>query len=245
MERKPIIGISTNLLKDKGGTFPGLERVYVNRGYVESVIRSGGIPLMIPFEEDLSVVKSQIELIDGLILSGGQDVFPFYYNEDPKAKIGEVMPSRDRFDFELLKNAKEKGIPILGICRGVQVINVYEGGTLYQDLDYIDGEVLKHSQNHDFDLETHIVYIEEDSKLYEIFNKKSLLINSFHHQSLKDIANGYKVTAKASDGVVEAIEHQKYPFLVGVQWHPEALTKHNDDMLALFERFISECRVKE
>lgn len=242
MKRKPIIGISTNLLKDKGGTFPGLERVYVNRGYVESVIRGGGVPVMIPFEEDLSVVKSQIELLDGLILSGGQDIFPYYYNEDPQAKIGEVMPSRDRFDFELLKYAKEKGIPILGICRGVQVINVYEGGTLYQDIDYIDGEVLKHSQNHDFNLETHSVHIEENSKLYDIFKKKSLYINSFHHQSLKDIADGYKVTAKASDGVVEAIENEEYPFLVGVQWHPEALTEHNDDMLALFESFINRCR---
>lgn len=237
--KKPVIGISSSIIIDSGGMFPGYERAYVNKDYVEAILNAGGIPFIIPISSDLEVIKSQIELIDGLILSGGHDVYPLNYGEEPDPKIGGVFPERDEFDFNLLKFAKEKNIPVLGICRGLQIINTYEGGTLYQDNSY-KGKVLKHSQNEKPSLKTHTVEIDKNSKLFEIFEKETFLINSFHHQSVKDVAPTLKGVAYAKDGIVEAIEHKEYDFLIGVQWHPEMLFRNCDMARKLFKKFIEK-----
>mgnify|MGYP001741095852 FL=1 len=152
-----------------------------------------------------------------------------------------ITITRDKFDFMLLSEAKKKGIPILGICRGFQIINAYEGGTLYQDLSYIDSvPVYKHSQGHSPELRTHSIEIDENSILHEVFGVKEMKVNSFHHQALKKVAEGYRVSAKAKDGVVEAIEAENYPFLVGVQWHPEMLVKMYEDMNKLFTVLVNK-----
>lgn len=244
MRKKPIIGISTSLTSDNCGAFALYPKIYVNKDYVDAVIKNGGIPLIIPMSTDEEIIAEQISLVDGLILSGGHDVFPHNYGEEPKQNLGEVLPIRDKYDFMLLTEAKKRKIPILGICRGCQIINVFEGGTLYQDLSYIksDVEIIKHSQNHSPELKTHTAIIEKDTKIYEIFEENEIMINSFHHQALKDIAKEYKVTARAKDGVVEAIENMNYPFLVGVQWHPEMLHKHYDDANKIFKALIDEAR---
>ena len=214
----------------------------MNKDYVDAVIKNGGIPLIIPMTVDKVTIIEQISMVDGLILSGGHDVFPHNYGEEPKQNLGEVLPIRDKYDFMLLTEAKKRKIPILGICRGCQIINVFEGGTLYQDLSYIksDVEIIKHSQNHSPELKTHTAIIEKGTKVHEIFGENEIMINSFHHQALKDIAKEYKVTARAKDGVVEAIESTTYPFLVGVQWHPEMLHKHHDDANKIFKALIDE-----
>lgn len=237
--KKPIIGISSSILVDSDGMFPGYERAYVNRDYVEAVINNGGIPFIIPFSQDKEVIKEQIKNIDGLILSGGHDVYPLNYGEEPKTKIGQVFPERDEYDFELLKNAKKRKIPILGICRGLQLMNVFEGGSLFQDLSYIGNDILKHSQNDRPTLKTHSVNIDKSSKLFEIFKVDEFLINSFHHQAINKVAKNFKVVAKAKDGVIEAIEYKNYPFYIGVQWHPEMLQKTDDLMKKLFKEFIN------
>lgn len=237
--KKPVIGISSSVMVDNGGMFPGYERAYVNKDYVDAVVNNGGVPFIIPLTGDKEVIKAQIEMVDALILSGGHDVYPLNYNEEPKQRIGQVFPERDYYDFELLKNAKKKGIPILGVCRGLQIMNVYEGGSLYQDLSYIDGEVLKHSQNDRTILKTHTVELSKKSKLYKIFKLEKFLINSFHHQAINRVGKNFEVVARAKDGVIEAIEYKDYPFYVGVQWHPEMLAKTDDLMKKLFKEFIN------
>lgn len=241
MKKKPIIGISSSLIVDQGGMFPGYKRAYVNKDYVDAVLENGGIPLIIPFTEDEEVIKLQIDIVDGLILSGGHDVDPLNYNEEPKQKLGEIFPERDKYDFALLKYSKEKKIPILGICRGFQVINVYEGGNLYQDLSYVGSEVLKHSQGHRPELKTHKVEIMDNSILKDIIGENEIGVNSFHHQVIKDVAPNYNIVAKAKDGVVEAIENKDYPFLLGVQWHPEMMFRYHKDINKIFVKFIEKC----
>ena len=238
---KPVIGISGNILISKGNTFSGYRRSYVNQDYVESVLRAGGIPFIIPFNEDLESTREMVEQVDGIILSGGHDVDPYNYGEDPMLKIGEVFPKRDVFDMELYKTAIKLKKPIFGICRGYQIINVINGGTLYQDLSLIPGNVLKHNQVSKPTLKTHKIQIEENSIISEIFGKETM-VNSFHHQALDKVADDFKVVARASDGVVEAIEHKTYKFLVAVQWHPEMLAVECDEARKLFNRLIEEAK---
>ena len=133
MDKKPIIGISGSILIAEGGVFTGYQRAYVNHAYVESVIKAGGIPFIIPFNTDKEVTKEQIKYVDGLILSGGHDIFPQLFGEEPKQHIGETFLDRDNFDILLLKTAVDQKKPVLGICRGHQVINVAFGGTMYQE----------------------------------------------------------------------------------------------------------------
>lgn len=222
---KPLIGVSGSVIIDDGGIFPGYHRSYVNEDYIDSVVKNGGVPFIIPFTEDDDVIKQQLDNVQGLILSGGHDVDPHLYDEEPEQKLGKTWPARDRFDMRLLKLAEEKGIPVLGICRGAQIINVYHGGTLYQDLSYRPEHTLKHMQGHDPSLATHGMQVEEDSKLASILGKTNFMVNSFHHQLINRVAPDLRGVAVAPDGVVEGIENSAGT-VVGVQWHPEMM--HNN-----------------
>ena len=241
MERKPIIGISSSVIVDNSGSFAGYKRAYVNKDYVDAVIRAGGVPLIIPFSTDKEVIISQAQLIDGLILSGGHDISPYNYGQEPSQKIAETFPERDTYEIILLEESKKRNIPILGICRGFQLINVAAGGTLYQDLSLIPGNILKHNQVSNPTLKTHKVEIKENSFISSIFGKETM-VNSFHHQVINKVANDFIVVAKASDGVVEAIEHKTYKFLVAVQWHPEMLAVNCEKARELFSKFVEEAK---
>lgn len=224
---KPIIGISGSVIIDDGGIFPGYHRSYVNEDYVDSVVQNGGVPFIIPFTENDEVIKSQLEHVQGLILSGGHDVDPHSYGEEPEQKIGATWPAHDHFDRLLLKLAEEKGIPVLGICRGAQIINVAHGGSLYQDLSYRSEKTLKHMQGHTSDLPTHGMKVSKNSKLAQILGKTDFMVNSFHHQVIKDVAPDLIQSATAPDGVPEGIEN-KAGTVIGVQWHPEMLHRNPD-----------------
>ena len=241
MSKRAIIGISSSIIVDNSGSFAGYKRAYVNKDYVDAVIRAGGVPLIIPFSTDKEVIISQAQLIDGLILSGGHDISPYNYGQEPSQKIGETFPERDTYEIILLEESKKRNIPILGICRGFQLINVAAGGTLYQDLSLIPGNILKHNQVSNPTLKTHKVEIKENSFISSIFGKETM-VNSFHHQVINKVANDFIVVAKASDGVVEAIEHKTYKFLVAVQWHPEMLAVECEKARELFVRFIEEAK---
>ena len=241
MERRPIIGISSSVIVDEAGSFAGYKRAYVNKDYVDAVVRAGGVPLIIPFSTDKEVIISQAQLIDGLILSGGHDISPYNYGQEPSQKIGETFPERDTYEIILLEESKKRNIPILGICRGFQLINVAAGGTLYQDLSLIPGNILKHNQVSNPTLKTHKVEIKENSFISSIFGKETM-VNSFHHQVINKVANDFIVVAKASDGVVEAIEHKTYKFLVAVQWHPEMLAVNCEKARELFSKFVEEAK---
>lgn len=236
----PVIGITSNILKDSSGMFPGYSRAYVNEDYIISIVRNGGIPIILPLNGENSVLKEQMSLLDGLILSGGSDISPLKYGEEPYNLLGEIMPARDDFDMKLLDYAIQKGIPILGICRGMQIMNVYHGGTLYQDNSYHSKNVLKHWQGHGTDIPTHHVSLHKDSTLYKIYNKETICVNSFHHQSIKELGKGLKITARSKDGIIEGIESTYYPFMIGVQWHPEMLCCTEENSNRIFATFIKK-----
>lgn len=224
---KPIIGISGSEIIDDGGSFPGYRRSYVNEDYIDSVIKNGGIPYIIPFNEDDDVIKAQAAMIDGLILSGGHDVDPHLYHEQPEQKLGTTWPARDHFDMTLLAIAEERKIPVLGICRGAQIINVAHGGSLYQDISYCEGKTLRHDQGRTPSLPTHGMQVVKNSHLAEVLGKTDFLVNSFHHQLIKDVAPDLKAVASSPDGVVEGLENESGNVLA-VQWHPEMLHRNPD-----------------
>ncbi|WP_399631358.1 gamma-glutamyl-gamma-aminobutyrate hydrolase family protein [Sporosarcina sp. SG10008] len=231
---KPVIGITTDVQQDG-------ENILKNT-YVQAVIRAGGLPMIVPvgLEQD---VEQLIEMFDGLLLSGGNDINPMLFNEEPHEYLGVVSPSRDSSELELARRMLKTGKPILGICRGLQVLNVAVGGTLYQDLyKQNDSPILQHIQKAPNTHCSHYVQLDKGSLLESIAGSERIQVNSYHHQSLKEVPSDFKVTAVASDGIVEAIESTDEQFVLGVQWHPEALSAAGDAVsLRLFERFISEC----
>lgn len=238
-KNKVIVGISGSYIIDNGGMFPGYKRAYVNDDYVDSVVRAGGVPYIIPIVHDKEIIKEQLKNVDVLILSGGQDVNPLLWGEEPSSKLGEVLNIRDEFDIQLMKTANEMKMPVLGICRGEQIIAVANGGSLYQDISFIEKAYIKHNQGHSPNIPTHTVEIEKDSKLYEILGEK-VITNSFHHLGVKDVPKGYSIVARSKDGVIEGIEKEGNHFVLGVQWHPEMMSKDNEDMLNIFKKLIDE-----
>ncbi|WEG12593.1 gamma-glutamyl-gamma-aminobutyrate hydrolase family protein [Pullulanibacillus sp. KACC 23026] len=241
---KPIIGVSGSHIIDQSGRWPGYTRAYVNDNYIQSVVKAGGVPYMIPLVYDEEVIKHQVENLDGLVLSGGQDVSPVFYNEEPLQKLGGIFPERDQFDMLLIRQMLAQKKPVFAICRGIQILNVAFGGSLHQDLSYVDGCYIKHNQYSSPSLATHTITIEPQSQLSNILGETSR-VNSFHHQALKDIAPGFKVTAKAADGIVEAIEYVGDSYILGVQWHPEMMAATNSSMLTLFENLVAEAKKKK
>lgn len=239
--KKPIIGISGGFIGDPDKGFKGYELSYVSDDYVQSVIRAGGVPLILPISESPEVIAAQVALVDGFVISGGADVDPAYYGEEVLQKNGDISPRRDVFDSLLIEMALESHKPILGICRGMQMMNVVGGGSLYQDLSYIENCTIKHVQGQLPTVAMHTVEIEEGSILHGIFGSE-VRTNTFHHQAIKDLAPGYKIVAKSKDGLVEAIEKMDtdthHSFVVGVQWHPEMMSSVHENMHALFKRFI-------
>lgn len=242
--KKPIIGISSSINIENGGPWPGYRRCYANEDYINAVIKNGGIPYIIPCNTNEDVIKDQVSLIDGLLLTGGHDVSPRNYKQEPHPKLGEILPERDVFDLTLLKHAEERQIPVFGVCRGLQIMNVYYGGTLYQDVSQNNEFTIKHDQEHTPTMVSHTVTIRKDSKLYDVLALESLMVNSFHHQMIEHLAEGFLVTAESNDRVIEAIERENYPYMLAVQWHPEMLHAVDESMSALFGQFIAHTKKK-
>ncbi|MDR2384586.1 MAG: gamma-glutamyl-gamma-aminobutyrate hydrolase family protein [Tannerella sp.] len=235
-KNSPVIGISSN----------GKEGIScIANPYYQSVILSGGSPVVIPVTTDISALISIVKKLDGLILSGGADIDPRFYEEKPVSELGEVDSYRDIYDFELLRIAFNYQLPVFGICRGHQVINVAFGGSLYQDIHaQFSVEALKHSQEEARDAASHsIKLVDISSKLRTALKTKNgitLPVNSFHHQAVKNIAPEFIETAISADGLNEAIEHSEYS-VFSVQWHPESMAvAGNETMLNLFRYFINQ-----
>lgn len=242
-EKAPVIGVSGYC---EGGTLKA------NMTYVNSVRKAGGVPLVIPVTSDDAQIEAVINTIDGLIMTGGEDFDPLkWYGEEPVRELGEVVPSRDEFDVKLVRAAVAKGIPVLGICRGEQLLAVAFGGSLWQDIpSQIPSSYVKHRQGSTTgSYGTHSISVEKGSFLEKALGAQSTTVNSFHHQAVKDVPQGFKVVATSADGIVEAIERveklKDYPdggaTIYGTQFHPEIPTNAGAaTFLPLFRNFIRE-----
>lgn len=232
-KEKPLIGISC--------TFSENEFSSVRKTYTESVLKSGGLPILIPIttsEEDLRLILSQI---NALILIGGEDIDPSYYKEKPIKQLGDINKVRDTYDFLLIQLACESNLPILGICRGLQAINVFFGGSLYQDIpsQYADNSV-NHQQKEPSRIATHTLQLHPNSMLAAVTGKSELHTNTHHHQAIKEIATGFRATAWSSDGIIEAIESNQGLPIWAVQFHPEGQAFEEDPTLLSIFHFLTE-----
>jgi putative glutamine amidotransferase len=237
---KPLIGVSGSMLASI--KYLNYHFSYVSDYYIKAIVNAGGIPVIIPLVRDTSVIPLQIKNLNGLIMSGGADINPLRYNEEPTSSIGVIHPERDEFDNALLKTALKQHIPVLGVCRGHQFLNVFHGGTLHQDIERGIKNAYEHKQSGNHEFGTQSILIKKDSWLYKVLGKDQLVVNSLHHQSVKDLAPGFKITAEARDGVIEGIEKKEGSFCVGVQWHPEMMHERNSEMMKLCKAFIKVCK---
>lgn len=231
-ETLPVIGITGNYTQ---------ETCTLAEGYYQSVLKAGGIPFIIPPFYETDRLGELLDRLDGIIFSGGGDINPLLLGEEPIKELHSITPERDQQELLLARLAYDRQIPMLGICKGIQIINAALGGTLYQDIHtQMEGIRIKHSQDQDRRYPSHQVTISRGSILEKIFGTE-LAVNSFHHQACKSAAPGLKVTAMSSDGVIEAIESDEFKSIMGVQWHPETyILRNSTEMLPIFEWLISE-----
>lgn len=242
--KKPIIGISSGVFSEMASSeYFAYTYSRLNIAYTNSVIKADGVPVILPITSDERIIEEQVKVLDGLILSGGPDPNPLLFNEEPAEKLGTISIKRDDFEMKLINAANKHKKPILGICRGVQIINTFFGGTLYQDISYAKGAHLKHFQSTSMGALTHTINIEKGSFLYDVLGNKTIT-NSYHHQAVNKVAPGFKITAHSKDNIIEGIEKiDDGNFIVGVQFHPEMMSEGNhENGLKIFEAFISACK---
>ena len=235
--RPPLIGISANRKEGQS---------CIAETYVQAILKAGGAPVLIPVITDLEALSAIIKDLDGLVMSGGGDINPLYLDEEPIPQLQDVDTYRDEYDLIILRLAINRQVPIMGICRGHQMINVAFGGSVFQDIHIqSDHKLLKHSQSLPREQASHsIKIIEENSRLRQLFGSDdTLLVNSFHHQAVKTLAPEFIETAKAPDGINEAMEHQEKE-IFSVQWHPETMATNDDEqMLKLFKQEVEAARL--
>lgn len=214
----------------------------VNNTYINTVCEGDGVPIILPILANLDDIDVYLELVNGIIFSGGADLSPLYFGEDPLKEVDTICEERDKMELELFKRAYEKGIPVLGICRGLQVFNIGLGGTLYQDIPRQIPNSIGHVCTHNVWQGYHNISIIKDSIMHDIFGKEKIAVNSQHHQSIKDLGRDLIITSNSIDGVIESIESTNDKFLLGVQFHPEAMIYGNREFIKLFTYFIDKCK---
>ncbi|MBP3270336.1 MAG: gamma-glutamyl-gamma-aminobutyrate hydrolase family protein [Bacteroidales bacterium] len=233
--KKPLIGVAPG--------YSGSMTSTVSRSYTDAIFRAGGIPVILPQVDNPAAAAEMLSRLDGMVLTGGPDLNPAYYGESVLNGTVEIDAHRDTVDILYAKAALESKKPLLAICRGEQLLNVVLGGSLYQDLPSQKPGDIAHRQSIDSKIPTHSVSVVEGSALYRIMGRKSLDVNTLHHQAVKTPSDKVIVTAYSPDGVVEAYEGKdKGQWLLAVQFHPEVLVRANDDWLALFKAFVKACR---
>jgi putative glutamine amidotransferase len=215
--------------------------VRADSDYVEGVVEAGGVPVVLTPAVGIRAAEALLGGLDGLLLSGGSDLEPGYYGEGSIPELGVTIPEWDAFDMALLSLALRRRMPIFGICRGMQILNVALGGTLHQDLhSQLGADMLEHRQEMPKWQPTHEAEILDGTYLAEITDRQSVEVNSYHHQGIKGPADVLAVSARSSDGVIEALESRDFRerWLVGVQWHPEGMRDTSPEHLNLFEAHV-------
>ena len=209
--------------------------------YIKAVEKAGGTPVILPIVENIETLNPIIDKLNGIIFTGGSDINPHCYKDYPKYGLGKVFPRRDSFEVPLAQSIlNNSNISILGICRGMQLLNVVTGGSLYQSLEKEKPNSFNHWMKDIYPRyhPSHEVTIDKSSKLFSILNKEKISVNSFHHQGVKTLGKGFQTAMVANDGTIEAIEIPGKRFVVGVQWHPEMMIEKYPEYLELFKTFI-------
>lgn len=232
---KPLIGVTA--IEEKNGETLG-------RDSIDAVVQAGGIPVILTnfaLEEDVGAI---LDKLDGLLLTGGHDIDPTFFGEEPIPGLGTVTPARDRFELAITKKALEINKPILGICRGCQILAVATEGDMYQDIySQIDQPLLQHAQKSPTSHASHFIEIEKESLLHSLMKSEKLKVNSRHHQTVRSVKSPLFISAKSSDGIVEAIESKEHTYVLGAQWHPECMAVAGDEpSKAIFDGFIKACK---
>jgi putative glutamine amidotransferase len=239
---KPLIGISCGTFHDRAWCPPSFGH---RQTYVDAILRAGGAPMLIPPVQDELTLRALYMRLDGVLFAGGGDIEPAHYGAAPHAHLGTLDPLRDSAELPMARWALADGKPILGICRGIQVLNVALGGTLYQDLPSEIESDLQHNLSYEREDWTHMAHemrVAPGSRLARLLGAERLPINSLHHQAVRDLAPGLHAVAWAPDGVIEAVEGADHSFVLGVQCHPEALQAQADPRWrAVFGAFVASC----
>lgn len=243
MSRPPLIGVTTSITVGKRP-----ERAYLNSAYLVAVQRAGGVPLPLPPPLDDRAREELPARCDGFLLTGGGDLDPALFDEPPHPSLYEVARARDRLEVALVRHALAAGKPLLAVCRGIQVLNVAFGGTLFQDVASDPGTDIQHEQDRDGrprDEPSHPVKVAAGSRLARVLGTTDLLVNSMHHQAVKAPGRGLVPVAWAPDGIVEGLEREDAdaaPLVLGVQWHPEELTDKDPAARRLFAALVDASR---
>jgi putative glutamine amidotransferase len=222
----------------ESGPIPGIERAYVNDDYVQALEAAGGVPILLPVVQQEECIQSQIESCSGLLFPGGQDIHTRYYANEAQVPLIDVNSRVDEYQLNLIRCALQSQKPILGICRGHQLLNVACGGTLLQDLSEAPNKCLQHSQNGEQNEITHRVKAASGSLLENMLGSE-FSVNSYHHQAICDVGAGLTAIAAAPDGVIEAVVMRDRDFVLGVQWHPERMAAKSGQMMVLFEHLVN------
>ena len=230
---KPLVGVMPLWDDEK-------DSLWMLPGYLEGLQEAGATTVILPLTEDREDIEHLVDICDGILLTGGHDVDPSVYGEE--ALNGTVLccKARDNMERLVLEEAMQKDKPILGICRGIQLINALLGGTLYQDLPTQHPSDIDHHQTPPYDVPVHDVFIKKDSPLYDCLGSDRISVNSYHHQAVKDVAPCLEVMAESEDGIVEALYKPFYRFLWAVQWHPEFSYKKDDNSRKIFKAFVRQ-----
>lgn len=224
---RPVVGITCSYN-------PALDQYYLARDYVRAIKAAGGEPVILPHTSNNNI-SSLLNIIDGLVLTGGGDMDPCFFGEEPWPENGIIDPHRDSFELEITKLALELEMPVFGICRGIQILNVAAGGTVCQDIQRTIPGAYKHYQEAPRWYPTHAIEIKRDTLLFNLLATPVFRVNSFHHQMIAKTADGFIISARAGDGVIEAIERiDKNSFAMGVQFHPENMWDKYPAVLQLF-----------
>jgi len=236
MPMKPLIAVVAHTEINRFGVPANT----ISTAYTEAVEKAGGLAMILPFSQNQDNIRLAVESADGFLFTGGMDVDPAFYGEKGISALGPFDPDLDRFQMNVLEAVMACKKPVLAICRGIQLINVALGGSLFQDISsQFTTPTLKHMQEVlSFDAD-HPVIISPGSRLFDLFGPR-IMVNSRHHQSIKALGRDLIITARAPDGVIEAARHNTLPMDL-VQWHPELMLRKNDDMLCLFKSFIKQC----
>ncbi|BFL48520.1 gamma-glutamyl-gamma-aminobutyrate hydrolase family protein [Lactonifactor longoviformis] len=232
---RPIIGVIP-LVDMKKNSY------WMLPGYLDALLEAGGTPFMLPLTSDLAILEQLSRMCDGFLFTGGQDISPDLYGEAPLPSCKECCRPRDEMEKSLFRLLYEQNKPVLGICRGIQAINAFLGGTLYQDLPMQAASSVEHHQSPPYDKPVHKVEIIEDTPLFKLLNQKEISVNSYHHQAVKSLSPNLKMMACSPDGITEAVYAPKKKYVWAVQWHPEFSYLKDDISRKIFRSFIEAAR---